>query len=137
MAEDIAYTGIHLRSYFSLGQGCLSPEEICRHARNQGWPAVGMTDLNNFYGLVRFLNTARREGIKPVAGVILASGARELVTAYIRDRRGFVRLAEIITNLKNQDPLDNLMARGWAGLVILSENTLVLQIGRASCRERV
>ncbi len=32
MAENIAYTGIHLRSYFSLGQGCLSPEEICRHA---------------------------------------------------------------------------------------------------------
>jgi len=127
MAENIAYTGIHLRSYFSLGQGCLSPEEICRYARNQGWPAVGMTDLNNFYGLVRFLNAARREGIKPLAGVILASGARELATAYIRDRRGFVRLAEIITNLKNQDPLDNLMERGWAGLVILSDNSSVLQ----------
>lgn len=131
MAISNAYTGIHLRSYFSLGQGCLSPEQICRYALNQGWPAVGMTDLNNFYGLVRFLNAARREGIKPVAGVILASGARELATAYIRDRRGFVRLAEIITNLKNQDPLDNLLEKGWAGLVILSENTAVLQqLGR-------
>ena len=127
MAESIAYTGIHLRSYFSLGQGCLSPEEICRHGRNQGWPAVGMTDLNNFYGLVRFLNAARKEGIKPVAGVVLASGVRELATAYIRDRRGFVRLAEIITNLKEQDPLDNLLERGWVGLVILSDNTSVLQ----------
>jgi error-prone DNA polymerase len=127
MAESIAYTGIHLRSYFSLCQGCLSPEEICRYARNQGWPAAGMTDLNNFYGLVRFLNAARREGVKPVAGVVLASGAGELATAYIRNRRGFVRLAEIITNLKNQDPLDNLLERGWPGLVILSDNTSVLQ----------
>ncbi len=135
MAENIAYTGIHLRSYFSLGQGCLSPEEICRFARNQGWPAVGMADLNNFYGLVRFLNAARREGIKPVAGVILASGARELATAYIRDRRGFVHLAEIITNLKNQDPLGNLMERGWAGLVILSDNTSVLQQLRRSAED--
>ena len=136
MAESIAYTGIHLRSYFSLGQGCLSPEEICRHARNQGWPAVGMTDLNNFYGLVRFLNAARKEGIKPVAGVVLASGVRELATAYIRDRRGFVRLAEIITNLKEQDPLDNLLERGWVGLVILSDNTSVLQqlLGRTPSR---
>ncbi len=65
---------LHVHSYFSFGGGTLSPEEICRRARVQGEPAVGMTDTGNLYGLVRFLTAARREGVKPVAGAVLADG---------------------------------------------------------------
>jgi len=98
---------LHVHSYFSLGGGTLSPEDICRLARGRSpgssrdsapgrEVAVGMTDTGNLYGLVRFLTAARREGVKPVAGAVLAgSGA---ITAYVLDRKGFARLAGLLSS---------------------------------------
>jgi error-prone DNA polymerase len=170
---------IHVRSYFSLGRGVLSPEAICRRAREQGSAAVGLTDTDNLYGLVRFLVAARREGVRPVAGAVLTAGAggiaavegaigsapglardsprrdraaagpapragsrtgatgrpvgpaapspapgegaRELVTAYVLDRRGFGRLAGLLSRPPGAppaDPLADLERDGWEGLAL-------------------
>ncbi len=113
------------RSYFSLLRGCRSPEEICRFAREAGFPAVCMADVNNFYGLIRFLTAAGREGIKPVAGVTASRGGRELFTAYVMDRRGFSRVCRIITAMLTDaeerfDPVEDLAQGGWVGLSVLS-----------------
>jgi len=66
------YAPIHVSSCFSLLRGCLTPEQICRWAREQDHRAVGLVDINNFYGLVRFLQAAEREGVRPVVGMVLA-----------------------------------------------------------------
>ena len=67
------YAPLHVRSYFSLGRGCLTPEEICRWAAEQGYTAVGLTDRSNFYGLMRFLRAAEQQGVKPVVGMVLVT----------------------------------------------------------------
>jgi len=103
---------LHVHSYFSLGGGTLSPEDICRLARERREVAVGMTDTGNLYGLVRFLTAARREGVKPVAGAVLADGAAAgtpargrgqspgsgAITAYVLNRQGFARLAGLLSS---------------------------------------
>ncbi len=137
--NNIPYAPVHFHSYFTLGRGCLSPEDLCRYARREGYKAVGLTDINNFYGLVRFLKAAEREEIKPVAGMVLSSkGAssrgKELCTAYIMERKGFVRLAEIVTDLEQTDPLTNLLEKGWEGLALLSDNMSLLE--KLRTRER-
>ncbi len=121
--DDVPYAPVHMHSYFSLGRGCLSPEDLCRYARRNNFPAVGLADSDNFYGLVRFLNAAGREGIKPVAGMVLARAC----TAYVLNRRGFARLAEIITDSERMDPLANLLEQGWQGLALLSDDTDLLR----------
>jgi len=129
------YAPLHLRSCFSFGQGCLSPEAICSTARQWGFSAVGMVDANNFYGLVRFLKAAERQKIKPVVGMVLRGGAGEICTAYVLNRRGFVRLAEIVSGLDTVDPLANLGRHGWEGLALASDNREVLEslAGRERC----
>ncbi len=72
---------LSFRSHYSLLRGCRSPEEIYRFARQQNVEAVGMADINNFYGLISFLVAAGREGVRPVVGVVVEKGERELFTA--------------------------------------------------------
>ncbi len=130
---------IHFRSNYSLLRGCHSPEEICRFARERNLPVVGMTDINNFYGLILFLLAADREGVKPVAGVVVEKGGRELFTAYVMNRKGYGRICRVLTEVLTDaegsfDPVYALCDRGWDGLAILSFHPDVLD--RLALRER-
>jgi DNA polymerase-3 subunit alpha len=46
-------------------------DEAVAMAKADGMPALGLTDLSNFSGLVKFYKTVRGKGLKPVAGVDL------------------------------------------------------------------
>ena len=96
---NYTYVPIHMRSYYSLLRGVFSPEEICRTAREHGASAVGIADINNMYGLVRFFNAAASEGIKPVASVVVAPKGKPRFTAYVMEREGLARINQIITSL--------------------------------------
>jgi error-prone DNA polymerase len=127
---------LHVHSYFSFGGGTLSPEEICRRARENGEAAVGMTDTGNLYGLVRFLVAARREGLKPLAGAVLVDAQeRELATAYVLDRGGFARLAGLLSKWPGRPAADlraALLAGGWEGLALLcSDESLLAELAAA------
>jgi error-prone DNA polymerase len=155
------YIPLHFRSYFSLLRGCLSPEEICRYARSQGYTAVGMADVNNVYGLVRFIRAAQEEGLKPVAGVVVMIGEQELFTAYVKNREGLGRINRLLTwlnaktaperNLAGAEPgpaayrpegktkgleeefVQLLIDGGWEGLWLVSDNLSLLDaLGRRS-----
>jgi DNA polymerase III alpha subunit len=122
---------ICFRSYFSLLRGCRSPEEICRTARERGLSCVGMADVNNFYGLIRFLQAAAREGVKPIAGVTVERKGRELFTAYVMERKGFSRICRVLTDMLTDsgdrfDPVEDLAEKGWEGLAVLSGQPDVL-----------
>jgi len=123
---------IHFRSCFSFLAGCRTPEEICRFAAEHGLRTVGMTDVNGFYGLIRFLKAAEREGVKPVSGVVVRHRGREAFTAYVMDRRGYSRLCGLITRLlaatpeADYDPVEDLLRGGREGISILSDDPSVL-----------
>ena len=94
-----------------------------------------MADINNFYGLILFLLAADREGIKPVAGVVIENGGRELFTAYVMNREGYGRICRVLTEHVDRsrgfldgsfDPVAALCQRGWGGLAILSPHPDVL-----------
>jgi error-prone DNA polymerase len=132
------------RSNYSLLRGCRSPEEICRFARERSISTVGMADINNFYGLIRFLLAAGREGVRPVVGVVVEKQGRQLFTAIVMHREGFSRICRVLSELLADgegaaasdpatgnpaaayDPVAALAERGWDGLAILSPHADVL-----------
>ena len=126
--DGTAYAPIHLRSSFSLLKGCLSPEEWCGRAARAGHPAAGLTDINNFYGAVRFIKAARRAGIKPIIGVEIERGGVPLFTAFCKNREGFALANRLLTRLFHDvppgsgqpgfDPLAMLAEEGWEGLFL-------------------
>jgi DNA polymerase-3 subunit alpha len=61
---------IHLRlhSEYSISDGMVRVDEAVAAARNDAMPALALTDLNNFFGLIKFYKAARGSGIKPITG---------------------------------------------------------------------
>ena len=61
---------VHLRlhSEYSISDGMVRVDEAVAAAKQDAMPALALTDLNNFFGLIKFYKTARGAGLKPVAG---------------------------------------------------------------------
>jgi error-prone DNA polymerase len=129
--KNRTYAPLYCRSYFSLLKGIYSPEQLCAYAARQGYPAVAMADIGNFYGLIRFIQAAARYNIKPVGGVVVTADDAPLFTAFVQNTAGFARLNEIITRSfcsgPGYAPLEDLLENGRQGLYILSSRTDVLK----------
>jgi DNA polymerase III subunit alpha len=61
---------IHLRlhSEYSISDGMVRIDGAVDMALADGMPALALTDLNNFFGLIKFYQAARGAGIKPILG---------------------------------------------------------------------
>jgi len=63
-------TFVHLRlhSEYSVADGIVRLDEAIKRARQDGMPALALTDLNNLFGMVKFYKAARGKGVKPIVG---------------------------------------------------------------------
>jgi DNA polymerase-3 subunit alpha len=61
---------VHLRchSEYSIIDGIVRIDDYIDTASKDGMPALGLTDLNNLFGAIKFYKAARSKGIKPIIG---------------------------------------------------------------------
>ena len=69
--SQASFVHLRLHSEYSITDGMVRIDEAVAMAKADGMPALGLTDLSNFSGLVKFYKTVRGKGLKPVAGVDL------------------------------------------------------------------
>ncbi|MGO9874615.1 MAG: error-prone DNA polymerase [Acidimicrobiia bacterium] len=69
------YAELHCHSNFSFLDGANHPEELAEEAVRLGLCALGLTDHDGFYGVVRFAEAARTVGLPTVFGAELTLGA--------------------------------------------------------------
>ncbi len=101
---------IHLRTHteFSVVDGMLRIAEVTAAARDDGQPALAITDLNNLFGAVQFYQACRGQGIKPILGADLwmepEGGEKQpsRLLLLVQNERGYLNLCE-------------LLARAWTG----------------------
>ena len=145
---NTVYNFIHCRSEYSLLKGVLSFDNICRMAAETGEQAVGITDINNFYGLPSFVETVGKYPLKPMFGTVITTSAPDkkkeyLFTAYCFNKAGFKRLNTIISRLNHDssphgstqysyDPVLDLLDNGRDGLIVISSRQRVLERLRAA-----
>ncbi len=120
------FTALRVRSHGSLLAGVASPEALCERAAELGYSALGLTDRDNLYLAVRFLNAARGCGLAPVIGAevsALAGDARVLLIPF--DRRGWASLCTVLTARHLDDAFDlvRCVAEHHAGLHVVVEST--------------
>ncbi|CAL4321086.1 DNA polymerase III subunit alpha [Buchnera aphidicola (Mindarus abietinus)] len=62
---------VHLRSHsdYSMINGLSKPENLVDSALKLNMPALGLTDLSNLYGVIKFYKAAHKKGIKPIIGI--------------------------------------------------------------------
>ena len=130
------YSPIHCRTHYSLLNGILSPEEICRHSIRMGAGSVGISDINNFHGLIKFASTAKEMGLKALYGTAIHVGGVHLFSLLCLDRIGFARANRIISSLLDKDdpcydPISDLVSGGWDGLMVVSpDKTVLTRLGK-------
>lgn len=84
------------RSWYSLLDGAMSPEDLCARAAGGGWSSLALTDTENLYALPAFVDAARSAGIKPIAGARFEPEGGGAFRVYCMDARGFARLCAVI-----------------------------------------
>ena len=63
---------LHTHSWYSLLEGVSSPEALLHRAATCGYSALALTDTNNLYGAVPFVDVAKRFGTPDEFGAACA-----------------------------------------------------------------
>lgn len=71
------FVHLHVHSDYSLLDGLAKAKAICPKAKELGMKAVALTDHGVMYGAIKFYNSCRAAGIKPIIGceMYLAQGS--------------------------------------------------------------
>ena len=123
-----------MHSEYSIQDGIVQLDQAIARAAEDGMPALGMSDLANLFGMVKFYKGARGKGVKPIVGVdawITNDADRDKpfrVLLICRDRKGYGQLCELLTRayLENKHRGRAEMRREWfdadsvSGLLCLS-----------------
>ncbi|HEY6896507.1 MAG TPA: DNA polymerase III subunit alpha [Rhodocyclaceae bacterium] len=100
---------VHLRlhSEYSISDGIVRIDDALAKAKDDGMPALALTDLANLFGMVKFYSGARGKGIKPVIGCDIwlrdedAHDPGRDITArallLVKDKGGWLRLCELLS----------------------------------------
>jgi error-prone DNA polymerase len=73
----VPYAELHAHSNFSFLDGASSPEQLLEEAQRLGLHALGLTDHDGFYGIVRMAEAAESYDIRTVFGAELSLGLRK------------------------------------------------------------
>ncbi|MBZ0093072.1 MAG: DNA polymerase III subunit alpha, partial [Sulfuricellaceae bacterium] len=96
---------IHLRlhSEYSIVDGIVRIGDAVKRAKADGMPALALTDLNNLFGMVKFYQASRKQGVKPIVGcdVWLTNETNRdqpfRLLLLCQSHQGYLRLCELIT----------------------------------------
>ncbi|MEZ5528540.1 MAG: DNA polymerase III subunit alpha [Porticoccaceae bacterium] len=96
---------VHLRlhSEYSLVDGMVRLKPLVKRVVEQGMPAIALTDVCNFFGLVKFFKAAQGAGIKPICGSDMQVASAEpdgspyQVTLLVMNQQGYRNLTRLIS----------------------------------------
>src|SRR5680860_588758 len=102
----MSFVHLHNHTHYSLLDGLTKIDEMVNFAKEQGSPAIAITDHGNMYGVIEFYQKAKKAGIKPIIGVeaYLASATRFNKNTR-EDRRSF----HLLLLAKNNQGYKNLI----------------------------
>ena len=129
---------VHLRihSEYSLVDGLVRVDELAKAVATDGMPACALTDLTNFFALIKFYKATIASGVKPIFGAdfYLRDETDEshvnVICLLAQNDTGYRNLTELISRawLRGQYQDTAYIQREW--LRELNEGVIVLSGGR-------
>jgi len=101
MLPDFVHLRLH--SEYSITDGIVRIEKAVACARDDGQPALALTDLGNVFGLVKFYQAARKGGVKPLVGADIWVGDPQApddasrLLLLCRNNEGYRQLCALLT----------------------------------------
>lgn len=108
MTTSPGFVHLHLHSEYSVVDSLIRIETLTEKVAELGMPAVAITDLVNFYALIKFYTAAANMGIKPICGcdmVIVEDESSEQLSSLVllvKDQQGYHNLIELISRAHQQ-----------------------------------
>jgi len=107
------FTHLHLHTQYSILDGATRIPDLVKKASEFGMKSLAITDHGSMFGVKLFLETCKKEGIKPIIGceMYVASGSRLNKTE--KEDRGGYHLILLARNKKGYHNLVKLVSLGW------------------------
>ena len=99
---------LNTHSYFSLGYGTQSPEELVKNAARQGIRRLALTDINNTSGAFPFYKACRAAGIEPVLGIEFRCEGRLYYVGLAENEEGWRALCALATQHSSSGTLPRI-----------------------------
>ena len=106
-----SFVHLRVRSSYSLLEGAVRYDELAKACRVQGMPAVAVTDNGNLFGVMEFCAAAKKAGVQPIVGALLAltpdervrrQPGRQLepeqVVLLVKDAAGYASLLKMLSS---------------------------------------
>ncbi len=102
-------------------------EELCWAARLQGADTLALTDTNGLYGAIRFVEVARKAGLRPILGAELRYEQHRVVLL-VKTAQGYANLCRLLSARHSEAPFGFVaaVARHRHGLILLSDDAVAL-----------
>ncbi|TXI09703.1 MAG: DNA polymerase III subunit alpha, partial [Polynucleobacter sp.] len=110
MSLNTNFVHLRLHSEYSIVDGAVRIDDAISAAVKDGMGALALTDLGNVFGLVKFYQAARKEGVKPIVGSdvwITNPDDRDKpfrLQLLVKNHTGYLNLCELLSkaSLTNQ-----------------------------------
>ncbi|WP_461480488.1 DNA polymerase III subunit alpha [Porticoccus sp.] len=127
-----SFVHLRLHSEYSLVDGMVRLKPLVKRVAELAMPAVALTDVCNFYGLVKFYKAAQGAGVKPICGAdlqvasVVPDGNPFTVTLLVMNHQGYRNLTRIISRAFQEGQVQGkpFVQRHWIseaaeGLIVL------------------
>ncbi|HEY7884413.1 MAG TPA: PHP domain-containing protein, partial [Cellvibrionaceae bacterium] len=68
MTQNPPFIHLRLHTEYSLSDSLIRIKPLVERLGELGMPACAVTDVTNFYGLIKFYKALQGQGIKPIVG---------------------------------------------------------------------
>ena len=101
-----SFVHLHTHSHYSLLSALPKIPELVKAAKENGMPALALTDSGNLYGAIEFYKSCQKHGIKPIIGVdfYVANATRHDKRAGVDNKR-----TRLVLLAKNNEGYKNLV----------------------------
>ena len=104
---------LHAHSHYSLLNALPKIGELVKAAKEQGMPALALTDNGNLYGAIEFYKACKKEGLKPILGVDAYLSPRKLTDKEARIDNRTTRIILLVKNITGYKNLIKLVTVGF------------------------
>ncbi|MFH1719409.1 MAG: PHP domain-containing protein [Planctomycetota bacterium] len=115
------------RSHYSLLRGSVPVQRLVEKAKEYGYAAVALADVNSIYGAVDFYKAAKQANIEPILGVEILTDSRSAILLAENDA-GYKNLCRITTarNLCPDFELTEQLKRNCEGIICICDQPELL-----------
>src|SRR3954470_22870504 len=133
------YVPLRIFSSYTMLEGAIEPAVIAKQAKKLDFPAAALTDRNGLYAALGFTDAARKEGVQPIVGTMLAvarpgwpegkAPQLDWLALYAQDARGYDNLCALVSAAHLGRPLEEPPHVGFEAFEGRTDGLIALTAG--------